>query len=129
MNLIPFAEYLETAGLGEQGRSLFVNYYPAEVTTGVFLRNKLFGMSIDHNLPGYLKFSFQAVIRSNNFTTGEALAKDVAKTLHLNDVTLGDMKVNYCRPVNIPYPYPISDGELVEFNVEFDVCVWVSEWE
>lgn len=129
MNLVPFAEYIEGLGLGEQGKTLFINHMPQDATNAVLLRERLIGAQLDHDLPGYIKFQFQVIVRSSNYLAGQTLATDIAKYLRLHGgQELGEYHVKYVRPQNVPVPYPISSGELVEWNTDFDACVVDESW-
>lgn len=128
MNLLPFVERLETLGLGTQGQTLFVHAFPAETSEGIMLRPRLTGAKIDHNLPGYLKFDFQMIVRGRSVEPTQALAVQAAKALKMQDSAIGALKVNYLRPTNVPVGYPISIGEMVEFNCNIEACVVDPEW-
>lgn len=129
MNLVNIADKLEGLGLGVQGVSVFINHFPAQATPGILLRERLVGAQINHDLPGYIKFSFQAIVRASNYSTAELLANQVALGLKIQNQTMGTWKVNYIRPQSIPVPFRLSIGEIIEYNIDFDACVVDSVWE
>lgn len=128
MNLEPVANELERLGLGEVGRTIFINHYPAEVSEGILIRPRLIGAKIDHYLPGYLKFQFQLIARAPTHAQATTLCIQAAKGLTQRMTELGDWHVNYLRPQHVPVAYPISIGELVECNCDMDACIVDPEW-
>lgn len=123
MNLMIIANRLESAGIGKKGKDIFVNMMPASVEQCVLIRQPLSGTKINHELPGYFQTSFQLIVRSHGFENGEVLAKRVvsALTISMNE-KVEDHLFMYCRPKTEPVPYPLSNGNLIEFNVTFDTA-------
>ena len=126
MNLLPIAKKLETDGLGVMGQTLFIGMIPADCLSGLLLRDKLTGTKIDHELPGYYKTSFQLIARSPNMLTGQTLIKSAVDAITLAETQLDDMLVRYMRPQTLPSVFPLSDGNLYEFNVWIDIAFVVS---
>jgi hypothetical protein len=125
MNLMPLADYLQDNGLGTQGTDLFVHMMPAEADRAMLLRVPLSGTKINYDLPGFFKTSFQLIVRvpAAGFDDGEQWASDIIAALTLAEVQIGDDHFfNYCRPRTEPVPFPLSKGNLIEFNVMFDCC-------
>lgn len=130
MNLEPVITLLEDAGLGVAGETLFIQSFPAEVSEGIMLRPRLTGVKLDYDLPGYLKFDFQLVTRGRNHAATQALAVSAAHTLTIKArTTVGPWTVNYIRPSTIPVGYPISVGEMVEYNTNISACIVDPEWQ
>lgn len=129
MNMLPFVEKLERLGLGEQGVTIFINAFPAKVETGILLRERLIGAAINHDLPGYIKFMMQVIVRAPTYDGAQTAAILAVKGLTQIGGDLGDYKVNYIRPHHVPVGYPISAGEQVEFNTDMDCCVVDPAWE
>lgn len=130
MNLMPIADIIESKGFAEQGKNLFINHFPADAGQGVLIRERLIGASLTPELPGYLKFNFQVIVRGYRYSETEELANNIAKALRLEtEKTIGGIHFKYIRLQNVPVPFPITDGEGVEFAATFDVrCVdpkWV----
>lgn len=118
---------LQAAGLGTPGVSLFAYKMPPSVTQGIVVLNPLAGGDIDWDLPGYLKGSFQTIIRAAKIPDGRALALRVSdalswmapRTLPANaGVPL--VIVKRCLPRHTPIGFPRSDNDLVEFSVNYD---------
>lgn len=127
MNLLPLATHLQTKKVGTMGKTIFINMLPIDVSLGVLLRNDLNGTDIDYELPGYSKARFQAIVRAPGYPQGEALMEKLTAALTLNNTTIGQYRFNYMRPRTEPVVFPLSEGNLLEFSVYFDVsCYKVS---
>lgn len=122
MNLMPFADKLETEKIAVKGKSLFINMMPVTCKTGVLLRDKLTGTPIDHELPGLYRASFQVIARSPDMVAGQQLIDSVSASLTLTETQLGSMLIRYSRPVELPTVFPLSDGNIYEFNQWFEVA-------
>jgi len=121
MNLLPIAQHIEDAGLGEQGKNLFINMIPAEAPIAILLRNPLQGTPIDYELPGFYRTKFKVIVRSSNYAAGDQLINDVCAVLTVVETQVGAMFVRYMRPVTMPVVFPLSKGNLLEFAVDFDI--------
>jgi hypothetical protein len=124
VNLMPFIDLLENANLGTRGESLFINMMPPTAHSAVLLKNRLTGTKIDHELPGYYQTKFNVVVRGTGYTIGEPgeLVDQVVAALTLSEGTLGTMKINYVRPLHLPVVFPLSNGNILEWNIEFAAC-------
>lgn len=123
MNLMPLADRLEAAGLGTKGVDLFLNAMPSDATSAIMMRPPLRGTEIDYELPGFYKPEFQLIVRSPSYEAGLAFTNQVVAALTiLQRETVGNLHFNYCRPRTEPVAFPLSDGNLLEFNVNFDAC-------
>ncbi len=122
MNLIDLAAYLETNGLGIQGKSIFVNQMPVECQSGLMLRSPLKGTQIDYELPGFYKGSFQLTVRAPNYAVGSLNIANITAALTLKNTVIGSYSYNYIRPTNLPVVFPLSKGNLLELSVDFEVC-------
>lgn len=124
MNLMPFADLLEDAMLGVKGESIFINMMPPEAKVAVLFKNRLTGTKIDYELPGYYQTKFGVVIRGTDYSLGEPgeLVDKVVKALTLGPQKLGTMQINYVRPLYHPVVFPLSNGNILEWNVEFAAC-------
>lgn len=121
MNLLPFANILEAAGLGKKGESIFLNMLPAEAEHAVLLRPRFTGEKVNYELPGYYKNVIQVIVRVRDFSEGEQFADQVNAALMVNEANVGNMFVRYMRPSMKPVPYPLSNGNFFEFNTLFDI--------
>lgn len=124
MNLMPIADLLEESSLGIKGESIFINMMPPEAKTAILLKNRLVGTKIDWELPGFYQTKFAVVIRGTDYSIGEkgGLVDMVVATLTLGPRQLGDMQINYIRPLYHPVVFPLSNGNILEWNVEFSAC-------
>lgn len=126
MNLLEIAEYLESLDMGLRvtgtAKNLYLNHMPAQVTQGVMLREQSPGAVIDHEIPRFYRIVFQAVVRHDNFLKGRKMAEDVSAALTLHEFTIGSMQFHYIRPRHLPFVFPASQGDLLEFSVNFDAC-------
>lgn len=123
MNLLNISQRLEDAGVGIQGKSIFINMIPAESARGVLLRNDLRGTLIDHELPGYYRTSFRLIVRSDAYADGQDLITQAVEALRINLATqVGSQRFVYMRPRTLPVVFPLSKGSLLEFAVDIDVC-------
>lgn len=121
MKLEPIAQHLVTEDVAEGGVDLFVYRMPAQIKQGILLIGDLGGTEIDHELPGYKRTSFQAIIRHTELVEGMELANLVLKTLTLSDNTILDnLLFRYVLPRHEPVVYPVSEGDYLEFSVNFD---------
>lgn len=122
MKVKQFAQYLQDEGLGEQGVNIFVQHLPEKASaTSIMLKNSLDGTPIDHELPGYRRGKFQAIVRckANKFEDGEALAYAISDALTVYEKQIGEFYFNYLRPTSEPIAYQLSDGANYEFSVNF----------
>jgi hypothetical protein len=123
MKLETIAEMLENASVGVAGSDIFINMIPAEVTTGILLRQYFTGTKIDHELPGMRKTSFFVIARSPDYLTAKGLAESAVAALHLRyETEVGTTHFKYMRPRTEPFVYAPSPGQLVEFSVVIDCC-------
>lgn len=127
MNLLPLAQRLQASNVGTMGKNIYINMLPIDVSLAVLLRNSLTGTEIDYELRGYSKTHFQAIVRAPSYPQGEALMNKLTAALTLSDTTVDTYHFNYCRPRTEPVVFPLSEGNLLEFSVYFDVsCYRVS---
>ena len=119
MDLIPFAQYLQTLGLGIQGKTIFVDQMPMECVGGILLRSPLEGAKIDYELPGYYKARIDMTVRAGGYDAGRAAAALVSTALTIVEKQVGNIYVKYLRPNTLPIVYQLSKGNLLEFAVEF----------
>lgn len=127
MNVLPFINRLSDAGVGVQGESLFAYMMPAEASSAVMVRTDLNGAKINHQLPGYFKTRVQVIARDTSYQAADARMSAALTALTLEEgAVLEDattrMTFNFCRPVSLPAAFPLSTGNLIEFNVFMEVC-------
>lgn len=123
MDAMPLIRRLETATVGVQGVSLFLNMMPTECELGVLLKPPLTGTRINYELPGYFKTSIQVVARAHDYATGQALIKHAVDALLItSDTLIETLTIRYLRPRHQPVAFPISEGNFLEFNVSMELC-------
>lgn len=124
MNLDPIRDYLEEAIYTlTTGRTLFSYTMPPTVTRGVLLIPSQTGLEIDHEVGGSSSGRFQVIVRSEDFDAGSNLAYLISKELTLLNKALTEYVVVYCRPRHQPVYFPRSEGDQIEFSVNFDVRI------
>lgn len=117
------AATLQEKGLGQIGVDIFANNMPAIVNLAIGLFGKLTGDTIDYELKGFRKTTFQLVVRCQLPTEGKNLIKQAADAITFEKaIELPGFHINYIRPRHDPVSYPISDGNKTEFSVNFDAC-------
>jgi len=125
MDLHSVAVYLaeQDIGLRISGseKNLFVHHMPARVASGVLLRQSFVGTPVDHELPGFYKTSFQVIVRHGDYKKGEALALSVRGVLTIRmERQVGNMWVRHILPRHEPLVYPVSEGDRLEWSINFD---------
>lgn len=124
MDLKPLRDKLINDGIGVSGKTLFINMLPVNVQSGVLLRNSLNGTAIDYEIETLIKSEFQVIARSTSYQGGEALIEKAIKSLNLKGETIGGYFFHHSRPKTFPVVFPLSEGNLLEFSVYFDVCCY-----
>ena len=128
MRIDLFAQALQTATLGVIGTSLFIHHMPSTTEQGILIKVPLQGIKRDPSMPGYYKTEIQMIIRHNNTTTGEALANSVMNLFHSHarveyldedDDLVFAVKQMFAQ--SKPIRYPLSEGNLTEWSINFDV--------
>ena len=119
---------LVAAGVGVAGQTIFVHTMPANAERGVMI--KLPEIKIDANLPRFYCEPIQVIIREQSETAGALLADQVIAALHTyetKDYIAADstrVKINYMLARHLPYRYRRSDGNGIEWSINFETC-WV----
>jgi hypothetical protein len=127
MDLKPLIDKLADEGFGIFGTDLFIFQMPPGPRQAIMLRERLQGTPINHELPGYFRTIFQMVVRHPSYVDGMALAKQVSAALAVTQegTVVGPQTFNYIRAQTEPVGFPVSEGNLIEFSVFFDVCYTV----
>lgn len=121
MNLMPIAKYIQDNKLGELGKTLFINMMPIDLNLGILIRNPLVGTEIDYELIDYFNTEFQLIVRADTYIKGEDLMRQAMNVLNVQNKELDNLFFNFIRPRTEPIVFPLSDGNLLEFSVDFDV--------
>ena len=122
MNLMPLVNRINATRLGTKGKDLFVEMMPPEVSSAILLRSPLSGTKIDYYLPQYFNTEFQLIVRTGSYESGLDLTKRVITLLTFDELALESQSFKFCRPRTLPVAFPLSRGNLVEYNVMFDCC-------
>ena len=120
MDMMPIANKLQSLNLGEQGKTLFINFMPMECKNGILLRSPLSGTQIDHELPGYYKTEFNVIVRGHDYMAAAAKMQQVMTALCIFETTLDGVQFKYVRPKTLPVTFPVSEGNFFEIQVGFD---------
>lgn len=117
---------LVTAKLGTAGVDLFAHRMPAGITSGIVIVGDLAGAQIDHDLPGWRIGRIQVIVRNASHIAGTALAHKIIQALTLGEHSLpaaggaSALRLRRLRPLHDPIAYPRSDGDLIEFSINFE---------
>lgn len=126
-HLIPV---LDSAGVGTPGVDLFCHRLPADIERGTMVTGNLAGTDIDHELTGWRQGRIQVIVRDPDHEDGMVRTRAVMAALSLVNVLLPatagapEVFMRRLRPIHDPIVYPRSDGDLIEFSVNFE-GVWV----
>jgi hypothetical protein len=130
MNLMSIVRFLEAEGLGVEGQTIFLNFFPANVSEGILIRPPLTGFRLDESMPGYIKGSFSVAVRSASHSGATTLANNVAKALSWRGEREYDgILFKRLFPESTPATYPLSEGGLVECGCRFAVVAVSDEWK
>jgi hypothetical protein len=121
MNVEAIAQILEDGLSGLKiGKDIFFNHAPAGKTPCVLIKEPFAGTEIDWETPPYRKARFQVVVRARDYPTGRALAQQVSDVLTIGERDVPGMAIQHIRPRHEPVSYPVSEGDWIEFSVNFD---------
>lgn len=120
MDMMPIANKLQAMNLGEKGKTLFINFMPMECKDGILLRSPLNGTTIDFELPGYYKTTFNVIVRGHDYAIAAAKMQSVMTALCFFETPLEGVHYKYVRPKSLPVTFPVSEGNFYEIQVSFD---------
>lgn len=118
------AEYAHGIGAGVIGQTLFAYNMPESVVLSILLRQPLNPVDINYELPGYRKTQFQVIARCHpkDIEQGHALITAFVEAITIEyESDIAGMHVKYMRPRHDPMVYPLSEGNHLEFAVNFDL--------
>lgn len=118
MILRQMAELLQEAGLGTIGTNIFMYRMPNTVTSGLLLLDRMPGDTIDHELRGMRRGGFQVVARGQTYD--ETLIRATLPILSIESKVIKGLDVKYIRPRSEPFAYPATDGENIEYSLNFE---------
>jgi hypothetical protein len=128
MKIEPIVNYLEAMSLGVKGVSLFAYYMPTDVAAGILVIPGSSGTKVDPYIPKHRVAKFQVIVRANDYLEGSQLADSIANVLQLRRVTLSGVYFQLIRSTHEPIPFPPSDGNKIEFSLNFQ-AVYVSNFD
>jgi|SaaInlStandDraft_7_1057024.scaffolds.fasta_scaffold36118_4 hypothetical protein len=120
MNALPFANYIQSNGIGTVGRDIFLYNMPDSINVGILFTSSLSGTKIDHELPNYRKRNFQIIVRSDNYVDGLAISESIMGVLDFANTDVDNYFVKFVRPRTEPVVYPVSEGDYIEFSLNFE---------
>lgn len=121
LNYPLLAQYLDDQGIGTVGKDIFVTTMPSNLNEGLMFRDHLAGTKVNYELPGYFKGTFQLIARSKRVDTGMQRIQQAAAALTMTNKTLSDGTIiKRIWPMHLPVSYPLSDGDNMEFSVNFE---------
>lgn len=115
-------EHLKTVLVDASIPNVFV--HRASATEHVLLRLPLEGTPVDHGMPGYYKTNVQVIVRRAKQADGDALARQLATLLTMSRRTFVEagqpsIVVNLMTPTRLPIVYPRSEGDMIEWSLDF----------
>lgn len=125
------AALLVQAKVGTLGKTLFCHRLPAEIASAVVVMGALTGTEINHELPGWRMGNLQVIVRHPDYTQGMILARQVVAALSIEQsrdlpatAVAPAIRLRRLRPLHDPIVFPRSEGDVVEFSMNFE-GVWV----
>lgn len=118
MILKEMAMILEANNIGSLGTDLFIHSMPYDISIGVLLLNRMSGDLIDHELKGIRRGGFQVIVREANYD--DTLINSIIPLLTIQGKIINGLDVKYILPKSDPIVYPATDGNNIEYSVNFD---------
>lgn len=114
------ATHLRAQNIPGIGQNVFSGSIPQEVKVALMVA--AMPVSIDPELPGYHKGRVQLISRAKTSLLAEELATAGMNELTISSQDVGNIYINYLRPVHLPVSFPRSNGDYYEASVNFDIC-------
>lgn len=121
MNLDPIRDYIASNSDLITGKDLFSYFSPHTAQSSVLLVTGATGNMPDHEVKGVFKGRYQVIVRDPNYDAAKARASALYDLLNLLETDMGEYVVTYSRPRNTPVPFSRSEGDLVEFSINYDI--------
>ena len=125
MNLYEVQDYLAAEGVGQIGTTLFAHHMPAPVNEGVLVLSQV-PQERDQLIDNYYRGEFQVVVRSDDRETGRLRCKQIADILDGQRKVMGNTNFLFIRAMHEPMGYPRSEGNNLEFSVNFQCAYLIS---
>lgn len=113
---------IEEAGLGVQGRDLFIGTMPSDVVSGIMLRLPITGDRIDEGMVDFYNTSFVLIVRDADAGAGYDRARSLSKVLTVDRLIDGDVYILKMNPETLPVSYPRGSADDVETSVSIHVA-------
>src|SRR5690606_41365013 len=104
-------DLLQAAGLGQPGSTIFKFHAPERVKKCLLVLDPLEGFQLDEDLPGYLKGSFQVVVRDTDYQSAMTVAKQVSDALNLHRLNVNGIEIKRMRATHAPIAYRIPTAK------------------
>lgn len=118
MILRELAEILHDNNLGTLGVNMFIHNMPQTASTGILLLERMSGDLIDREIKGMRNGGFQVVVRVPNYN--DTLINSIIPLLTITGKVVKGIDVKYILPRADPVVYPATDGNNIEYSVNFD---------
>lgn len=118
MILREMAALLEDGNVGTLGVDMFIHFMPQDVSVGILLLDRMSGNLIDNEIKGMRRGGFQVITRGPNFD--DTLINSIVPLLTIEGKVVKGLDVKYILPKADPVVYPATDGNNIEYSVNFD---------
>lgn len=119
MKLRAVAEILETEGIAEAGKNLYIYRMPEGVQHGIVaLDDTDSPTEIDEYIPKLKRSDFRVIVRDTDYDDAMATAMQVRNALdkHNHTATNG-LKFLRLKPTYDPIAYPVPESDVIEVSV------------
>lgn len=118
MILKEMAQILVDNGIGTLGVDMFIHFMPYDVAVGILLLPKQTGDLIDNEVEGLRKGGFQLIVRMPDYD--DSFISSIIPLLTIKGKVINGLDVKYILPRTDPVVYPATDGNNIEYSVNFD---------
>lgn len=113
-HLIQLANMIQAAGLGVIGQTIFIGTIPADVKSGVMLRDPMIGVEIDKGMSGFYSADITVIVRDPEVQAGYAKAESISAVLDVANVDAPEIFISWLHPATKPISYPRGDANDLE---------------
>jgi hypothetical protein len=102
------------------GHEIFVHAFPPKASGVLIILDRLEGVT-DTDMPGRYFQPFQIIVRNADLVKGRELAWKLFAHFDIEvPAELPSSVLSRCKPKHMPLPFRRSDGDIVEWSVNFD---------
>lgn len=112
------AEMLVDGGVGTLGIDIFTHFMPYDVDIGVLVLANIAGDAIDYEITGMRRGGFQVIVREPDYD--DTLISRISSLLTIQSEVMYGLDIKYMLPKSEPVVYPATDGNNIEYSVNFD---------